>query len=374
MLAEEDGTRYYTPGSNRINLRNSGPYSYQAPAAYYSLDKGFAVELGTASLSTLESLQASIAEPDQWPVSDAWAYHDWHQQGNGRIEPFMRKIEQYFGAGTSLKDFERKAQMLNYVNHRAIFEGFYQHLWQPSSGRMIWMTQPAWPSNMWQMFSSDYDTQASFYGVKKACEPLHVQMDLSNFIVAAVNTTNASAGAATVRAAVYSLDNRQLFTRDIPVDLAANQTRALPALPLAPLFVQEEVVLIRLELVSSSGTLLSTNTYWLAGDEDRYRKLNTMPPARITATAQQHSEAGETVVNLKLTNAGNVAALETKATLFRAHSSARILPAYFSDNYVALLPGESVTLSVRYPTTTDNRPPEVHLRGWNVPDSVVPVH
>jgi len=54
---------------------------------------------------------------------------------------------------------------------------------------MIWMTQPAWPSTMWQMYSSDYDTQASFYGIKKANAPLHVQMDLSDYTVAAVNTT-----------------------------------------------------------------------------------------------------------------------------------------------------------------------------------------
>ncbi len=40
---------------------------------------------------------------------------------------------------------------------------------------------------MWQILSSDYDTQASFYGVKKACEPLHVQLDLSNYSVAVVN-------------------------------------------------------------------------------------------------------------------------------------------------------------------------------------------
>src|ERR1035441_7877253 len=47
-----------------------------------------------------------------------------------------------------------------------------------NSGRMLWMTQPAWPSNTWQILNADYDTQSSFYAVKKACEPLHVQLDL----------------------------------------------------------------------------------------------------------------------------------------------------------------------------------------------------
>jgi hypothetical protein len=93
------------------------------------------------------------------------------------MAPFLTEMEKEFGAATSLEDFDRKAQMLNYVPHRAIFEGMNAHLWAPNTGRMLWMTQPAWPSSTWQIFSSDYDTQTSFYGVKKASEPLHVQLD-----------------------------------------------------------------------------------------------------------------------------------------------------------------------------------------------------
>ena len=37
-------------------------------------------------------------------------------------------METEFGAPTSLEDFERKAQMLDYAGHRAIFEGFAAHL------------------------------------------------------------------------------------------------------------------------------------------------------------------------------------------------------------------------------------------------------
>jgi hypothetical protein len=56
------------------------------------------------------------------------------------------------------------------------------------------MTQPAWPSNMWEVLSSDYDTQSSYYGEKKACEPLHVQLDLGTDAVEVVNTTPEAGG------------------------------------------------------------------------------------------------------------------------------------------------------------------------------------
>ncbi len=135
LLDKYDGTRYYSPSSNQVNLQNSGPYKFQDPRLYFTVwNHGFSVETGTVSLSTMESLEAWMPKEDQWPIGDAWAYHDWHQSGNGEIEPFMKEVETEFGAGTSLADFEKKAQMLQYVTHRAIFEGMDQHLWAPNSG------------------------------------------------------------------------------------------------------------------------------------------------------------------------------------------------------------------------------------------------
>ncbi|HEY0564297.1 MAG TPA: LamG-like jellyroll fold domain-containing protein, partial [Terriglobales bacterium] len=119
IISKFDGTRYYSPSSNQVNLQNSGPYHYQDPTLYFTtLNHGFSVETGTPSFSTLEAFRASIAPPDQWPLSDAWAYHDWHQSGNGDVATFMTELQNEFGAPTSLEDFERKAQMLNYVSHR----------------------------------------------------------------------------------------------------------------------------------------------------------------------------------------------------------------------------------------------------------------
>ena len=129
-------------------------------------------------MPTIDAFRSFVPPADQWPPNDTWAYHDWHQSGNGDVAPFMATLDREFGSASNLEDFERKAQMLNYEVHRAIFEGFNAHLWNPNSGRMLWMTQPAWPSTMWQILSSDYDTQASFYGVKKGSEPIHVQLNL----------------------------------------------------------------------------------------------------------------------------------------------------------------------------------------------------
>jgi hypothetical protein len=375
LIDSLDGTRYYSPSSNQVNLQNSGPYKYQPPSLYFTaLNHGFSVETGTQSLSTLESLQASIPKPDQWPIDDVWAYHDWHASGNGEITPFMNELQSEFGAATSLEDFERKAQMLNYVEHRAIFEGMNAHLWVPNSGRMLWMTQPAWPSNMWQILSSDYDTQASFYGVKKACEPIHVQFDPSSDEVAIVNNTMSPLTGLTLTANVVSLDNKPLFHLEEKHDAAPNAMVNALKLDLAqPL--AGGVVLIKLELRGANGQLLSDNLYWLAADSPSYRQLNHLPAVTLSAAATSTHADQSTHIHVRLENFGTSPALATKLTLLNSSDKSRILPAYLSDNYISLLPNETREVEIEYPASaaTSTAAPQIALRGWNISPQTIPV-
>jgi hypothetical protein len=57
-----------------------------------------------------------------------------------------------------------------------------------------------------------------------------------------------------------------------------------------------------------------------------------------------------------------------KLTLFRADNT-RVLPAYYSDNYISLLPGEERTLVVHVPSGAAGAG-GLHftLRGWNLPE------
>ncbi len=374
LVRSLDGTRYYSPTSNQVNLQNSGPYKYTDPVLYFTaLNHGFSVETGTPSFSTLESFRAWIPQADQWPISDDWAYHDWHQSGNGDMAPFMAEMQAEFGAPVSLEDFERKAQMLDYVDHRAIFEGMNAHLWAPNSGRMLWMTQPAWPSNTWQILSSDYDTQSSFYGVKKACEPVHVQMDLSDYNVAVVNTTVDGLKGVLVRADVYSLENKLLLHREETRDAGADEVTDAFKLEMMPLFSAEELVLVKLELRNGKGDLLSENIYWLGQKSASHRRLNRIPNASLDATAASTSSGDTVRVRVELRNKGAVASLVNKLTLVNASDGARILPAYYSDNYVSLLPGERREIEIEYPLKAGNGGAQIAIRGWNLTRLTVPV-
>ncbi len=368
-----DGTRYYSPSSNQVNLQNSGPYKYQDPADYFTvLNRGFSVETGTPSMSTLESFESTVAKPDQWPIDDVWAYHDWHQSGNGDVAPFMAEMQAEFGAPTSLEDFERKAQMLNYVDHRAIFEGMNANLWAPNSGRMLWMTQPAWPSTMWQILSSDYDTQASFYGTMKACEPVHIQLNLATGQVDVVNTTTTAREGLTVSAKVYSLGDALLFEGKETKSVGADSSERSLKLDLAPSLAKGMVV-VKLELRDAGGGLVSQNLYWLGERSSSYRELNRLPATLLQARASA-GRAGDMVqVKVELTNPDKAVSLANKLTLLDGKSKERILPAYYSDNYVSLLPGETRSLEIEYPAAAAKGDAEIAVRGWNATAQVIGV-
>lgn len=286
----------------------------------------------------------------------------------------MRTMDTEFGPSSNLEQFERRAQMMNYEAHRAIFEGLNAHLWQPNSGRLLWMTQPAWPSTFWQIFSSNYDTQASYYGVMKASEIVHVQLNLPDDDLAVVNNTTKPLTGLHLRLRVFSLTNDVLLDRTDTLTAAANAvTDDKEAAAYLHRLISGKLVLIKLQLFNSAGDLLSDNFYWQGKAPSSYQALNSLPAANVTASASAGAEVnGERMIRVILHNEGSVAAIENKLTLEDAKDGSLVLPAYFSDNYVSLLPGETRQIDIRYP----NKLPasvKVGLRGWNMQSAILPV-
>lgn len=376
LVREADGTRAYIPNSRDVNMANSGPWNYQPPEAYFTrIGRGFSTEVGTPSFPTLETFKAMMPPEDQWPISDTWAYHDWHQGKAGDVASFMKAMANRLGPATSLEDFENKAQLLNYEAHRAIFEGMNAGLFTRHSGRLLWMTHPAWPSTTWQIYSHDYDTHAAFFGAKKGAEPVHVQVNLPDRTLAVVNSLVAPVSGAKLRVRNLALDGTLLDERMIAVDApalgAATVGQAVPE----ALFARAPVVITKLELLGSDGALLSENLYWLAREAADTRAMSAMQQAAVSLTARRVTgtaeNGGEQVVEATLTNASTVPALLVKLTL-RDAAGDRVLPAYWSENYVSLLPGETRAVTIRAPLSAP-APDSLALRGWNVAPGAVRV-
>jgi hypothetical protein len=208
--------------------------------------------------------------------------------------------------------------------------------------------------------------------VKKACEPIHVQLDLVSYEVQVINTTTAALQDASVSAKVYSLENKLLLENTQKMQAGADSLTPGFKLELAPL-VSAGTVFVRLSLNDATGKAVSDNFYWMGGSEKSYRPLNRLPPASVSTTASATRDGDEIKVRVQIENHGTAAALANKLTLEAASDGERILPAYLGDNYVSLLPGEAREIEIEYPASAAKGPARIEIRGWNLVTTTVPV-
>jgi hypothetical protein len=79
----------------------------------------------------------------------------------------------------------------------------------------------------------------------------------------------------------------------------------------------------------------------------------------------------ERKATVKISNPGATPALMIKLTLKDSVTGTRILPAYYSENYVSLLPGEERTIAVDFPA--EQGKPAIAIRGWNLATTTLKV-
>jgi hypothetical protein len=129
----------------------------------------------------------------------------------------------------------------------------------------------------------------------------------------------------------------------------------------------------KLELRDAQGKLISSNFYWRAqpGYPDVLTDLNDLPMADLDAKAESADADGKRIVTVTARNQTPGIALMAHLQLRRLKSGERVLPAYYSDNYISLVPGETRTVTIEAAKKDFNgEDPLVVFDGWNV--SVAP--
>lgn len=349
MMAKEDPTRHYHGQSRFLNMGTSGPWGYfKDPSKYYTENaKGFNTEMGSYAIPTANTIRKFIAPEDQWPINDVWAYHDLHHTTQN-FGDFINAVDRY-GKAESMEDFSRKSQFVTYDAWRNMLEAWNSKMWNNTTGLVLWMSHPAWPSMIWQTYTYDYETPGSYFGAKKACEPIHIQMNLPENDVMIINTTLNDYKSVTAGLRFIDLQGKELYKKSIKLDAKANSATKC--------FVPEkgnnlpQLYLARLELKDAKGKVLSINDYWMTnGDKKSYEAINTLPST--TVTIKIISSKGKTWV--EVSNPSKTLAVAVKLNVVDKNSKEILLPAYFSDGYINLLGGEKRLVELDIPKNITN--------------------
>ncbi|MFZ0732133.1 MAG: type IV toxin-antitoxin system AbiEi family antitoxin [Candidatus Sulfotelmatobacter sp.] len=90
------------------------------------------------------------------------------------LNVFTEALNKRYGPSNSAEEYSMKAQVQVYEAHRAMMEAYGRNKYT-STGIIQWMLNNAWPSMIWHLYDWYLRPGGSYFGVKKACEPLHVQ-------------------------------------------------------------------------------------------------------------------------------------------------------------------------------------------------------
>lgn len=367
LMAELEPQRLYQRSSTAGHGVNSGgPYFWRAPREYYRYGEAFKTEVGSVSVPTLESAQGMMPKKDWNTINDDWAEHDLAGGAQGG-DWYPGTLAARYGRPGSLADFVRKAQMMNFEAFRAMYEGRNAKLFRPATGVLTWMSNPSQPSFVWQLYSWDLEPNASLFATRRACEAVHIQMNETDGHVLVVNNTPHLLANVMARASVYNLDGSLAYTHSDTVTAAPSAATDTGAIGFPAAL--SAVHFVKLELRDAQHKLLSDNLYWRAdpAHPDDLQTLDTLPTVTLTATATRRDLGGKCFLAVTLHNPSQAVALMAHLQLRKARSGVRVLPVFYSDNYVSLLPGEGKTLTVEAQTSDlGGEAPLLALDGWNV--------
>jgi exo-1,4-beta-D-glucosaminidase len=331
-----------------------------------------------------------------WQNPTATQYHRSPSGTFKNLKLFNNALIARYGAPTSLGDYVRKAQLAQYEVTRAQFEAFgrnFSDSSDPATGVIYWMFNSGWTSLHWQLFDRYLDQGGSYYGVKEATQPLHIQYSYDDRSVVVVNNEHGTARKLTARVTLFNTDGTQKFDGtaaklSVPGDAGKVTALTIPA----SVSGLSTTYLAKLVLTDKDGQEVSRNVYWLSTKPDTLNwaatdwyytpttasadltGLKSMAQAPLTASATSTEAHDMTTTTVIIRNSGTEA---TPALFIDTHvvdsSGKPVLPVQWSDNETSLWPGESTTLTATYRTADlHGSAPSIRVSGWNSATQTVP--
>ena len=335
----------FSPGLEFISssaddgVSGHGPYWALPMKEYFSRQSGkIHTERGMPNVMNIESLSRTLSPDSLWPQSVQWGQHDYTLLGAQRAREFNDLVAQGLGEAKSAEEFTRWAQLINFNGYR----GMYESTSKSRMGLLIWMSHACWPSMVWQTYDYYFDPTAAYFGVKKACEPLHIQYNALSDSIEVVNHSAGNVSGITATATVYDLNGKKVRQQKIRLNSNEDTTKALLKLSKLQAQAPSDVWFLRLELAGKNG-VISENEYIMGREENNYRALTTLPKPEL----QKQVKVSGTKAVFTLKNAGKTVAPFLRVNLKGADGE-QILPVIYSDNYFTLMPGEQKVVTIEW--------------------------
>lgn len=359
VLKKYDNTvsRHYLKQSDGDGLHGGGPYHTIEPADYYTHTKlhGFSSEIGPSGVPVSESMKKFMFNmgktflPGRFPLDGEWAYHDandWPGEDTRKFSSYDNIVRNFYGTPDSVNiqkgvsQYLEMAQLVNYDVYRSAIESINSQLWRNSSGILLWKSNSSWPSITWQLYDWYMQAHAGYYGAKKAAGLINVQLHRHNNTLSVLNLTSDNLKGVQLKAGLYDVHGKEIWSESESVTMGSNCViNSKIKVP-----THSEVRFVKLQL-SNATSVLADNFYWI-NDENKFMQLKELAQPELEVSATQIENGIIHRYELVVQNKGGGVAFMFNASLAGQVSEQEILPSYWSDNYISLLPGESKKMIV----------------------------
>jgi beta-galactosidase/beta-glucuronidase len=353
---------HYISNSAMGVVSGGGPYR-ALPVRDYFLLYGFNKfhsERGMPNVMTYESLKQTLPDYAIWPQNSLWGVHDYCLESTQAAASFNQMIEKGFGKPADAKKFTELAQWINYNGYRGMFEGRSKF----RQGLLLWMSHPCWPSMVWQTYDYYFDPTAAYFGCKKASEPIHMQWNPVFDTVEVVNYNAKNKTGLIAKAQLLNMDGSVQWEKETTADCKEDMTVRCFKLE----FPQSLSTVHFIKLTLKEGNkIISDNFYWRGLKDGNYQALNQLPKVELDKSTTARKSGKDWLITTRLKNTSNQPALMVRLKVIGIKSTERILPVFFSDNYISLMPGEEKVISMKLKDAdTRGEKPAVEISGFNL--------
>jgi exo-1,4-beta-D-glucosaminidase len=395
IISLKDGTRpvlnscgsVISEVTGKSGVKMNGPYSYVTPNYWYVDEKkggayGFNTETGPGvQPSPIESIRRMIPADHLWPIDSIWEFHLGRREFT-TFRHWMKPFDARYGKENNVESFSYKAQMANYEAMRPMFESF--HINRPkSTGVIQWMLNSAFPDMLWQLFDWYLMPNGAFYGAKNGCRPLNIIYNYKDHDIYLSNDYHYPFNDLLAEISVLNTNGEVVFSKSLKTAAGKNQPVKIFEMP--ELKGLTSTYFLDLRLKNNKGEPIAINFYWLSTREDilNYENsewyltgnssyadltgINSLKEIEIDVKYDFIAQGDTMFVKVQLENPTDQLAFFIEMTLSGKKSSRSVLPVFWEDNYISLLPGEKREVAgyvFKKDLGTDE--PLFSCKGWNI--------
>ena len=362
MIHELHPDLHYISNSAFGVVSGGGPYR-ALPVRDYFLLYGYNKlhsERGMPNVMTYESLKQTLPESALWPQNSLWGIHDYCLESAQAAASFNQMIETGFGKSDNAKKFTELAQWVNYNGYRGMFEG--RSLYR--QGLLLWMSHPAWPSMVWQTYDYYLEPAAAYFACKKASEPIHIQWNPVFDNIEVVNYNARNRVGLTAKAQIINMDGSVQWEKERALDCKEDSTAICFKLEFPKSL--SSVHFVKLSLKQGDKTI-SENFYWRGLIDGNYQALSDLPVVKLQNNTKTEKSGNNWILTTTLNNTTKTPALMIRLKVVGKNKGERMLPVFYSDNYISLMPGDIKVITMKLKDEdTGGEEPSVDISGFNL--------